>query len=90
MRRGTKLRYTQALFPSGTPHDLAGEGCRSYQEKNQAAVVPVVGALIGMSQFLEFLPNLLRGALTTLWLTIGAGLVCVAICLLYTSDAADE
>ena len=34
-----------------------------------------------MSQFLEFLPNLLRGALTTLWLTIGAGLVCVAISL---------
>ena len=32
-----------------------------------------------MEQFLEFLPNLGRGALTTLELTVGAGLVCVAI-----------
>ena len=32
-----------------------------------------------MDQFLEFLPNLGRGAITTLWLTVGAGLVCVAI-----------
>ena len=32
-----------------------------------------------MEQFLEFLPNLGRGALTTLWLTVGAGLVCVVI-----------
>ena len=32
-----------------------------------------------MEQFLEFLPNLGRGALTTLQLTVGAGLVCVLI-----------
>ena len=32
-----------------------------------------------MQQFLEFLPNLGRGALTTLLLTIGAGLVCLSI-----------
>ena len=32
-----------------------------------------------MEQFIEFLPNLGRGALTTLWLTLGAGLVCVLI-----------
>lgn len=32
-----------------------------------------------MEQFYEFLPNLGRGALTTLELTVGAGLVCVAI-----------
>ena len=32
-----------------------------------------------MEQFLAFLPNLGRGALTTLGLTIGAGLVCVAL-----------
>ena len=32
-----------------------------------------------MEQFFEFLPNLGRGALTTLELTVGAGLVCVAI-----------
>ena len=32
-----------------------------------------------MEQFLAFLPNLGRGALTTLGLTLGAGLVCVAI-----------
>ena len=32
-----------------------------------------------MEQFLEFLPNLGRGALTTPELTVGAGLVCVAI-----------
>ena len=32
-----------------------------------------------MEQFLEFLPNLGRGALTTLELTAGAGLVCVTI-----------
>ena len=34
-----------------------------------------------MAEFLEFLPNLTRGALTTLLLTIGAGLVCLAISL---------
>lgn len=32
-----------------------------------------------MEQFLAFLPNLGRGALTTLGLTVGAGLVCVAL-----------
>jgi len=32
-----------------------------------------------LEQFLAFLPNLGRGALTTLGLTIGAGLVCVAL-----------
>ena len=32
-----------------------------------------------MEQFFEFLPNLGRGALTTLELTVGAGLVCVLI-----------
>ena len=32
-----------------------------------------------MEQFLEFLPNLGRGALTTLWLSVGAGSVKMAI-----------
>ena len=32
-----------------------------------------------MEQFLEFLPNLGRGALITLELTVGAGLVCVVV-----------
>jgi polar amino acid transport system permease protein len=32
-----------------------------------------------LEQFLAFLPNLGRGALTTLGLTVGAGLVCVAL-----------
>ena len=32
-----------------------------------------------MDLFVAFLPNLMKGALVTLWLTIGAGLVCLAV-----------